>query len=264
MRHAPPLTVCTLGRFSVSRPDGSEISASDWGREKARSLCQYLVTRRRVLTPKERIAFDLWPELDAQRADRDFKVALNALLKAVEPDRRARAESSFIQRQGVAYGLVPSHWEIDADRFAEFVKDGARGESVDTDLAVESYRAAADLYHGDYLPDALYEDWASAERERLLTLYLSSASRLAELLLDRQDDQEAIALSEAVLARDPCWEEAYRVLMRAYGRRGNRPQAVRVYQRCASALHEELGLEPMPETTRLYHHIVGAEPGSSD
>jgi LuxR family maltose regulon positive regulatory protein len=255
MSQEPLLTVQTLGTFWVWRQDGSEITAEEWGREKARTLFQYLITRRHVLTPKERIAFDLWPELDGERADRDFKVALNALLKGLEPERRPRAESPYVQRQGTAYGLVPPLCDVDADRFTAQVNQGARVERADPERAIEIYRAAVDLYGGDYLPDALYEDWASAERERLLTLYLSSASRLAELLLERKEDQEAITLAEAVLARDACWEEAYRVLMRAHQRRGNRPQAVRAYQRCVSALRDELDLEPMPETQRLYLQI---------
>ncbi len=267
MSQKPLLTVQTLGHFRVWRQDGTEIAAAEWGREKARTLFQYLVTRRRVLTPKERAAFDLWPDLDGERADRDFKVALNALLKALEPERRPRAESRFIQRQGTAYGLVPALCAVDADRFTALVSAGARAESADPERAIVHYRAAVDLYQGDYLPDALYADWASAERERLLTLYLSSASRLAGLLLERQavstverrEAQQAITLAEAVLARDPCWEEAYRVLMHAHQQRGNRPQAIRAYQRCVRALREELGLEPMPETTRLYRRIRDGE-----
>jgi two-component SAPR family response regulator len=238
----------------VWRHDG-EIVGSEWGREKARTLCQYLITRRHVLTPKERIAFDLWPDLDGQRADRDFKVALNALLKALEPEREPRSESSFVQRRGTAYGVVPSLFTVDAEEFIQRINSGARVESSDPKAAITHYRNAVDLYNGDYIPEALYEDWASAERERLLTLFLSSASRLALLLLDYQEDQEAIALAEAVLNRDPCWEEAYRILMRAYESRGNRPQALRAYQRCVSALHDELGLGPMAETKLLYHEI---------
>jgi LuxR family maltose regulon positive regulatory protein len=253
------LSVQTLGSFRVWRHDGTEISTHDWRREKARTLCQYLITRRHILTPKERIAFDLWPELDTQRADRDFKVALNALITALEPDHRPRTEPRYVQRQGSAYGLVSFLFAVDTEELLQVFNDAARVESSDPDLAVARYRTAVGLYKGDYLPDALYEDWASAERERLLTLYLASASRLAELLLERQEDQEAITLVETILARDRCWEEAYRVLMKAYERRGNRPQAVRAYYRCVSALRDELDLGPMPETTRLYRQIRDRE-----
>lgn len=251
------LTVQTRGRFRVWRHDGAEIATHEWSREKARTLCQYMVTRRGVLTSKERIAFDLWPLLDTQRADRDFKVALNALMTALEPERQPRAGSRFVQRQGTAYGFVLVLFAVDAEEFTRSVTAAARAESADPDEAIAHYRTAVDLYVGDYLPDALYEDWASAERERLLTLYLSGASRLAELLLQRREEQEVITLAESILARDRCWEEAYRILMLAYDRRGNRPQAVRAYHRCTSALREELDLDPMPETTRFYLRIRG-------
>jgi two-component SAPR family response regulator len=255
MTHSADLQVVALGRFQVWRPGGAEIQPADWGRQKARTLAQYLVTRRRVLTPKERIAFELWPELDAERADRDFKVALNALLKALEPDRAPRAESTFVQRQGTSYGIDPKRLDLDVDRFDELVRRAARSEPADSQTAIRAYRKAIDLYKGDYLPEALYQDWASAERERLLTLYLTSASRLAQLLVPLGREQEAISLAEAVLSRDRCWEEAYRVLMQAHQRRGNRPLAIRAYQRCLEALRDELDLEPMTETTHLYDLI---------
>lgn len=252
------VSVETLGCFRVWSLAEGEITAANWGREKARTLLQYLITRRRVLTPKERIAFELWPHLDVQRADRDFKVALNALMTALEPGRRPRTGSTFVQRQGSAYGLVAHLFAVDAQMFTDLVHAGSRSEALDANQAIANYRSAVDRYQGDYLPDALYEDWASAERERLLTLYLSTASRLAALLVNRKDDQEAISVAEDVLARDPCWEEAYRVLMQAYKRRGNRPQVLRVYQRCESALKDELGLAPMDATTRLCQELVSA------
>ena len=66
------LRVQTLGRFAVWRGD-EKIPESDWGREKARRLFQYLLSYRQQHIPKERIAGELWPELDVDRADRDFK-----------------------------------------------------------------------------------------------------------------------------------------------------------------------------------------------
>ena len=111
------------------------------------------------------------------------------------------------------------------------------------------------MYHGEYLPDAIYEDWSSGERERLAALYLTGAGHLARLLLDEGELIEAIDWSQKVLAVDNCWEDAYRLLMRAHVANGNRPLAIRTYRQCQEALANELGLEPMAETTGLFNQI---------
>ncbi len=250
-----PLRVQTLGRFAVWRGD-EKIPESDWGREKARRLFQYLLTYRRQHITKERIAGELWPELDAGRADRDFKVALNALQSSLEPDHPARSRSTYITRLGASYGLNPeASIVLDVTEFEAGIVAGAAAEKTATAQAIANYRGALSLYHGEYLPDAIYEDWSSGERERLAALYLTSAGRLARLLLEQDQLIEAIDWSQRVLAADNCWEEAYRLLMEAHMANGNRPLAIRIYRQCQEALANELGLAPMAETTRLFKQI---------
>ncbi len=114
------------------------------------------------------------------------------------------------------------------------------------------------MYGGDYLPDALYDDWVSAERERLLTLYLRAADRLAGMLLERGQIDAGLIVCQAILARDPCWERAYRLIMAAHARQGNRPQALQVYQRCVAVLLAELDVAPSPATVALCDRIAQA------
>lgn len=257
------LRVQTLGMFRVWR-DGHLLPSAIWKREKARRLFQFLVTVRlnnsHQLLPKERITAELWPTLDTDRAERDFKVALNALNEALEPERPARAPSVFVVRQGLAYGVNPdAPIVIDAEEFRLGLRQAARLESDDLDAAIDAYRDALDRYAGDYLPDALYEDWASLERERLQTLYLNGAMRLAALLLRRGGYQEAVHLCQSVLMLDRYWEEAYRLMMLCHALRGNRPLALRTYEQCRAALEEGLDLLPMAETTELYQRIRRGE-----
>ncbi len=253
------LRVQTLGMFRVWL-SGEPLPSAVWKREKAQRLFQFLITARlndsHQMLPKERITAELWPTLDAGRADRDFKVALNALNDALEPTRPARSLSTFVTRHGLAYGLDPdAAITIDAEEFRLGLRDAARLERDDPAAAIDAYRDALDRYAGDYLPDALYEDWASLERERLQTLYLTGALRLAALLLDEGGYQEAIHLCQSVLMIDCYWEEAYRLMMLSHALRGNRPLALRVYERCRAALEEGLDLLPMAETTELYERI---------
>jgi DNA-binding SARP family transcriptional activator len=247
------LHIQTLGGFRVWR-EGEEIAPSAWGREKALHLVQFLVTMRWQFLHKEQIIDRLWPELDAATGDRDFKVALNAVNQALEPNRRPRAEPRFIHRHGLAYGLDMAEAWVDADAFEANIAAANQALPHDQAEAAQHYQAAVELYAGDYLPARRYQDWTSAERERLQLLALGAMTALAGLLVD-ESPLESIRLAQRVLKIDPVWEDAYRVQMRAYIAQGNRPLALRTYQQCVEVLDQEFGVEPLPETQALYRQI---------
>jgi DNA-binding SARP family transcriptional activator len=247
------LRVQTFGTFAVWRGE-SQVQDHEWQRRKARQLFQLLVTQRRLLQ-REEIFELLWRAETPDAAARDFRVTLNALNRALEPERSSDDAPSFVVRDGNACGLRTSAdlW-IDADEFARLI---AYADKCAGDDALALYRRALALYHGDYLPDARYDDWASAERERLLALYLRAADRLAQESLDRGNAAECLEWCERILARDPCWEHAARMLMRVYAQRGDRAKVRRVFERCASALKEEADLQPSPATAELYRQLLG-------
>ncbi len=247
------LHVQTLGLLRVWR-GATEVTAREWQRKKARQLLQLFVTRRGRMLEREEIFELLWRDQTPSVAARDFKVALNALNKALEPER-GDADPAFIVREDSAYGLRAGAdvW-IDADEFARLI---ARAESSADDTALDLLRRALALYHDDYLiADARYGDWAIAERERLLALYLRAADRLAGELLARGAYAEGIAWCEKILARDRCWEHAYRLMMRAYAERGDRAQARRVFEQCARVLREELEVAPSEATLQVLRDLV--------
>jgi len=66
---------------------------------------------------------------------------------------------------------------------------------------------------------------------------------------------EVIGLAWRVLENDPAHEDAYRLLMRAHATLGERSTALRLYARCVTVLREELGVEPLPETTAFYNAL---------
>lgn len=239
------LSVRTLGPSAVWRGD-ELVTDRDWKREKARQVFQLLLTYRGHWFYREQIVDRLWPHLPADAAERDFKVALNALNRALEPGRPTRAQTFFVMRRGNVYGLNPAaRVVVDADEFERL----AASDNIDR------LRQALHLYADNYLPDYLYEDWPSPERQRLRHLYLATAERLASLLFEKGAWDEVITISQSILARDDCWEAAYRLLMQVYAAQGNRPQVHSVYQRCVTTLEEELGVEPSPATQELFERL---------
>lgn len=246
------LHIQMLGSFRVWRGI-REIQTREWQREKARQLLQLLLTYRGQWLQREQVCTWLWPESDLDAAERQFKVTLNALNAALEPFRPPRTMPFFVRRQGLAYSFAPSYgcW-IDVDEFELRTTSVAQS---DVEFSLRNSQIAVQLYKGDYLAEALYDPWTLEERERLMARYLATATTLADRLVDKNEIQLALQLCERVIRRDRCYEEAYQVLMRAYVRSGSRSQALRTYARCTQALQDELGIDPLPETTDLYERV---------
>ena len=243
-----------FGAFRVWRGE-QEIELREWQRDKARQLFQLFLTMRGQPLQREAITERLWPSLSQEAAQRDFKVALNAMYKALEPARPADAPSAYIARDGTAYWLrEEADLAVDALAFERDCETALRrldampAGGPEIASAVEALEEALAAYRGDYLPEALYDDWSRAQRERLLALCLRGSERLAVARLRQGQAEAAVRLCEAIVARDPCWEGAYRLMMEAQSALGNRAQALRAYQRCAEALRAELNVAPSPAT----------------
>lgn len=246
------LRIQTLGQFTVWI-NQEKIPSKAWSRDKTTQLLQYLISnRQRNALHKEKIMDHLWDDWN----DNDFKVAMHGLNKVLEPNRPSRTEPNYVLRQGVSYHLDMDKVWIDVDALEQYIIIGNDCYGADNVLAREAYKAAINLYQGVYLPNRIYEDWSSEEREKVQVLILGAYITLAEILLDEKPI-ESIRLAQSALAVDATWEDAYRIQMQAYINKGNRPQAIKTYRKCKSVLEDEFGISPLPETQKLLKTIEG-------
>lgn len=240
----------TLGQFTLWR-EGQKVGSKEWGRDKTIQLIQYLISyRNKHALHKEHIMDHLWEEGD----DRDFKVALYGVNKVLEPKRASRTEAVYVERQGVTYQLNLDLVWIDVEAIENYIVIGNKAMVDFPELAVEAYQEAVALHHGSYLPNRIYEDWSSEEREKNQVLILGALVNLAELLVT-SNPMESIRLTQEAISIDKTWEDAYRIQMSAYIAKGNRPQALKTYQKCADILDEEYGISPLPATKALLKEI---------
>ncbi len=244
------LRVQTLNGFQVWCGE-QPIPANGWRREKSRQLFQLLITYRHAPLDRDQICEHLWPEAEPGTAQRNFKIALNTLYQTLEPEREPGRESAFILREGTTYSLRPGAdiW-LDAGQFVNAVRRSASNPDLDL------LQRAVDLYAGEYLPETLYETWAAEEREYLSALFLETADRLADACIQHERYSEAIDISQRILLQDNCWERAYRHLMLAYNRLGDRGQVGRTYRKCVQTLRSELDVAPSLETEKLYEGLT--------
>jgi two-component SAPR family response regulator len=249
-KESASLSIQTLGYFKIWR-NHIEVPSKEWGRDKTVQLFQYLISNRfRHALHKEKIMDDLWEDGD----DRDFKVALHGINKTLEPKRLSRTEPTYIVRQGISYQLNSDKIWMDIDALEKYVIIGNEALDSEIEVAKVAYKKAIELYQGIYLPNRVYEDWSSEEREKIQILILGAYITLAEIIL-AESPIESIRLAQNALAIDPTWEDAYRIQMKAYIIKGNRPQAIKSYQKCVNVLDKEYGIDPLPETQKLIKEI---------
>ena len=122
--------------------------------------------------------------------------------------------------------------------------------------ALHSYREAQRLYRGDYMEENIHADWCAEERARLREVHLEMLASMAECYAACDRYAEAVSLYRSILVDDPCREGIHRMLMGHLARLGHFDSAIAQYHHCARILAEELDVEPMPETRRLYERIL--------
>jgi two-component SAPR family response regulator len=179
---------------------------------------------------------------------------MHGINKVLEPDRKSRSEFKYILRQGATYQLDMRHISVDLDVIEACIAWGNEHTHKDPSVSIEAYRKALELYQGSFLPNRVYDDWTIEERERVQVLILGAFITLAELVLE-ENPMESIRLAQRALLIDHTWEDAYRIEMKAFIQRGNRPQAIKAYRQCQAVLREEFGIDPLPQTQRLLSSI---------
>ncbi|GEN44791.1 BTAD domain-containing putative transcriptional regulator [Alkalibacillus haloalkaliphilus] len=253
LEHHPGYTlqIKTLGSFEVKI--GRQL-VQDWQRDKAKELLELFVTKRHKVLAKEEIFESLWPGETEESANKKFKVTLNSLLKVLEPKRRVRQESYFIERNGSTYRINPeSTYELDLDDFERYVEAGLDEQvpSKSRHLLVKGLT----LYEGDYLAHRRTADWVVSERERIQVQYLQAAEKLAQIATRLEEYELCLKWCFKILQIDQTWEEAYRLIMYSYYRQDNRPQAIKWFNKCQSVLIEELDIEPTQATIDMHELI---------
>lgn len=248
------LRIQTLGAFQVW-VDSDAVENKTWGRDKTVQLLQFLITiRNKRGLHKEQIIDRIWEDADIDSGNRDFKVAMHGINKVLEPNRKSRTEFKYILRQGATYQLNGKEISVDLDVIESLIAIGNDVYNSDQPEAIKAFSEAIKLYEGTYLPNRVYEDWTIEERERIQVLILGAFMTLAELVLD-ESPMESVRLTQRALLIDPTWEDAYRIQMRAFFNRGNRPQAIKAYEQCVKVLDQEFGISPLPETKKLLKEI---------
>jgi len=247
------LQVFTLGGFGIVA-GGHSIDIGKWKRKHAVTLLKYLVTQLDHPVHRERLIDCLWPDVDEKQGWGRLKVTMYCLrqeLRAngVSDEAVKTIDNAYLLRRDVIW--------VDTDVFERFVAEGQALQQLEQwSDALDRYNEAGHLYQGDYLEEETYSDWCAEERERLHELYLEMLARTAECYVELGQYADAIHICRKALVFDPCRENFHFILME-YLVKDGRPDLAQVqYRHCHQVLAREFGVQPLPETQRLYQKIL--------
>ncbi len=247
-----PLRLYLLGRPEVYLGDDRvEVFTS----EKTLALLCYLAVRG---GPHARASLSglFWAEMPEARARANLRTAVYNLQKLLPGHLEATRNE---------VGLNPEFSWLDTETFQLEIKRAINSVEPD-DLFGETYdfsrlQQAVETYRGAFLEglrldgaDAFYE-WTVVERERLHQMAVQSLKLLAGHWQANRDYSQALQASQRLLALDPWQESAHRNVMLLLARIGDYTAALSQYEKCRRLLVEEMGVDPMPETTALFERI---------
>jgi DNA-binding SARP family transcriptional activator len=229
-----------LGGFEL-KTSGSPVPLA---RKKAQALLAYLACHAGQAQPRDKLATLLWPDMDDEQARANLRKALFVL----RPPLAAVPSGLRIEEDAVALDVAAL--DVDVASFERLVRQGTP----------QALHQAAELYRGDLLAGLAvatppFEEWLTAERERLRELALEALARLLAHQT-KADEPRAVETARRLLALDPLQEAVHRTLMRLYAHHGRRDAALRQYQSCVDILQRELRVEPEAATRQLYQEVL--------
>ena len=215
---------------------------------KALNLLAYLLLHGGTHVTRESLAFTLFPDdtEDVARANlRRMLYVTHRALPVIGPYRWIEADDESVRWNESAPAWIDA---IEFDRLAQ-IPDGTA--------------EAVELYTGELL-DGYYDEWLFPFRERFRQSFVSAAFSLMLAARRAREFRRAVSFANRLLADDPFREDVVRQLLFALYESGDRAGALFAFDAFQKRLHDDLGVEPMPETVTLWARIRAGGPADDE
>lgn len=248
------LLVSLLGPTRLTT-DQREIAVP--GRGKSDALLIGLALRQRGAVAREQLLEQLWPDQSSALAGQALNSVTSELNKLCR--KHFACDPLILHEQGYYRFNSEAGVGTDLEQFYAWAAWGQqRLQAGDGNQGLAGCTQALALYRGDLGCGDLSGDFsisALLARERLRTTLLDLLAALANYYYAHGDAQQAPHYLQQLLAREPCREDAHRLVMRCHLGLGQRAQALRQYQLCVQILAHEFTSEPEPATVELFNQI---------
>jgi len=249
------LTINMLGPVEIVRDPTRPLSADAWTTRRARDILCFISSRRHHRASKDTIIDIFWADAEIDIVEKNFHPTISHIRKAVNSNQPLK-QNFLLYREG-DYHLNPEFsYRIDIEEFDRLLEDGEKARlGRNFEDCVRAYEGAVALYRGEFMQGS-YEVWVEEQRSYYREQYLRLLEVLAEVAQKKGDWSKSLQLAQRILHEDQFREDIHCLVMRAHGALGNRGAVKQHYQGLKQMLKSELGVEPGPETRKLYQELV--------
>lgn len=251
----PKLRIETLGGFKILK-NNKTVENINWEGSRPKLLLKAIVFHGGKEIPKDVLIENIWPESNAKSGEKNFKINLHRLRKALEPDADQVFGYSYLLHKSGLISFDEELVSIDIDEFLKFCLKGEQKEKNNNkDQAILFYDKAVHLYKGDYFVEEPYVEWLSARRDLFRIKYIEILQKKAMLHESLSQTDLAEEAWQKILESDPLFEKAYQKLMLMYKNAGMKNRALNIFKKCKTIFRQELDIDPDHETIKIYNQI---------
>jgi DNA-binding SARP family transcriptional activator len=240
-RLAPIAIVHDLGRVTITVGD-AEVPAGSVRRKVLALLC-YLLTKPQHSATREEVMDALWPEMEPTGASNSLNQTIYFLRRVFEPNYTEETSPGYIRQDSDLVFLDQELVRSTSQVCVELVWQ------IDREQSIELVERLSGTYTERFASDFAYEDWAVDFREWLHVSYLQIVEAAITAGIGQGLFPRTVPLARRALETDPRLESLGLSLLKLLKGSGAHAAAAEQYERYASLLRTEIGVEPPPFDT---------------
>jgi DNA-binding SARP family transcriptional activator len=237
-RLAEPVLLDDQGRVEIRI--GTRVKAGSTVRRKVLALLCFLVTRPKFAATRDEVIDALWPDLAPEVALNSLNQTIYFLRRVFEPAFKDDTSAGYVHHSSDVVWLDSELIDSRSARCRHLM------DAMGSDPSPAEVEVLSQAYAGRFALDFAYEDWALAYRDSLHVSYLQRIEAAVSRDIDTGHFERGIRLARRALDIDPQADGLELSLVRMYRATGAHAAAAEQYEHYASAVREELGIEPPP------------------
>ncbi|MBI9047185.1 MAG: tetratricopeptide repeat protein [Anaerolineaceae bacterium] len=256
------LEISLLNTFHILGQDGKNINFRS---NRILALISFLVCEADCPHSRDKLLALIWPEVAENLARNNLRVALHRIRQALDHSKDRECNFILTTPSTVQFNPESNYW-LDTNIFTKTISACQLTQNklgrLNEDQIV-FLEKGLETYKGDFLANIdinsqNFEEWLYAKRETYHQAAIWACKALIKNHICEKRWQKALSIAYRCISFEPWVDEGHRQVMRLLVMTDQTEAALRHFRTFSKNLVKEIGVEPQPDTQRLYDEINNA------